>query len=276
MKCSPALLRPALLCLACLIHPGAADAQNLLTNPSFELGSFVDRGDGFQILPIGSTAITGWTVINDSMAWGKYPNSAVNVHPAIPRDGTFFLDLQGDGVQNAPFGGVSQSIATITGRKYVLRFNLGTQQDAGSPFTHGPISVSAGADATTSTFTYNPSGTGSQWQEFKLVFVAQGPSTVISIIGQSTAGGAYIGLDHTSVVEVKEPTLGIALVGGQPRLTLSGSVGSTYRIGHTDDLSTPSPWPTLVDITLATPSQDHTDPVPPIDRHFYRAWLVSE
>jgi hypothetical protein len=265
-----------LVCLACLIPSGAADAQNLLTNPSFELGDFVDRGDGFQILPIGSTAMTGWTVINDSLAWGKFPNSAVNVHPAVPRDGTFFLDLQGDGLQNAPFGGVSQSIATVEGKKYVLRFSLGTQQDEGSPFTHGPISVSASAGATSSTFSYDPSGAGSQWQEFKLVFTAQGPSTAISIIGQSTAGGAYIGLDYTSVIEVKDPTLSIALVGGLPRLTLTGSVGSTYRIEHTDDLSTPSPWPTMVDYTLATPSQDHTDPVVPINRHFYRARLISE
>jgi len=70
--------------------------------------------------------------------------------------------------------------------------------------------------------------------------------------------------------------LAIALVDGLPRLTLSGSVGFTYRIGHTEDLSIPSPWPTLVDITLATPSQPHTDPAEPINRRFYRAWLVSE
>lgn len=276
MKCLPAFFRPFSLCLAGLISSGVADAQNLLSNPSFELGGFVDRGDGFHILPNGSTAITGWTVINDSLAWGQYPNSAVNVHPAIPRDGTFFLDLQGDGLQNAPFGGVSQSIATTEGQKYVLKFHLGTQQDAGSPFTHGPISVTASAGATSSPFTYNPSGTGSQWQEFKLVFTAQGPSTVISIIGQSTAGGAYIGLDHTSVTAVKDPTLSIALVEGLPRLTLTGSVGSTYRIEHTDDLTTALPWTPLVDLTLATASQGHTDPVEPVSRRFYRAWLVSE
>lgn len=267
--------RSALLSLVCLLLPGFTVAQNLLINPGFELGGFVDRGDGFQILSNGSTAMTGWTVINDSLAWGKYPNSAVNVHPVIPREGEFFLDLQGDGLNGAPFGGVSQSIATVAGRKYVLRFSLGTQQDAGSPFTHGPVSVTASAGATSSVFTYSPTGTGSQWGEFKLVFVAQGASTLISIIGQSTAGGAYIGLDHTSVVEVKEPTLAIALVDGLPRLTLTGSIGSTYRIHYTDDLSSTN-WPTLVDLTLTTASETHTDPVAPINRRFYRASLISE
>ena len=268
--------RPAILCLACLIHPGAAHAQNLLTNPSFELGNFVDRGDGFQILGSGSTAMTGWTVVNDTLAWGKYPNSAPNVHPVIPLDGTFFLDLQGDGVQGAPFGGVSQTITTVVGRKYVLKFHLGTQQDVGSPATHGPISVTASAGATSSPFTFNATGTGTQWQEFKLVFVAQATSTAISIIGQSTAGGAYIGLDHTSVVEVKEPTLGIDRVAGLPRLTLTGSIGSSYRIEYSDDMSAGS-WSKLVDITLATLSQTHSDAAaPPLGRRFYRASLLSE
>jgi hypothetical protein len=278
MKRFPRISRPALLGLACLILTGQALAQNLLTNPSFDLGSFTDRGDGFQILSNGSTTITGWTVINDSLAWGKYPNSAPNVHPAIPRDGTFFLDLQGDGLQGTPFGGVSQSIATIAGRKYVLRFHLGTQQDAGSPATHGPISVNASAGTTTAPFTFNPVGTtGSQWQEFKLVFVAQGASTLISITGQSTAGGAYIGLDHTSVVEVLDPTLTIAPMTGLAKLTLTGSVGSTYRIEWSHDMSALS-WSPLVDLTLATASQEHTDPASPVSigRRFYRASLLSE
>ncbi len=76
-------------------------AANLVTNPSFELGTFTNRGDGFQILPLGSTAIGGWTVVNDSLAWGTIPNSAASVNPITPFDGTFFLDLQGDGIFSA-------------------------------------------------------------------------------------------------------------------------------------------------------------------------------
>ena len=176
-----------------------AHAQNLLTNPSFDLGSFVNRGDGFQILPNGSTAISGWTVINDELAWGTIPNSAL----IAPLSGLFFLDLQGDGVASAPYGGVTQSITTVAGQQYHLSFNLGTQQD-----THpGPVAVSATAGGTTLPFSFNPGGTGSQWGEFGFDFTASSTSTAISIVGtQPSTTAAYIGLDQVSVIVVPGPS----------------------------------------------------------------------
>ena len=99
VKCGGTLVVMIGVCFAGL--SSHAHAANLVTNPSFELGTFVNRGDGFQILPLGSTAITGWTVVNDSLAWGTLPNSAAGVNPVTPFDGTFFLDLQGDGVFSA-------------------------------------------------------------------------------------------------------------------------------------------------------------------------------
>ncbi len=195
---------------------GTPAEANLVNNPSFEQGTFVDRGDGFQILSAGSTAITGWTVTTDFLAWGKFPNSAPNTDPVIPHDGSFFLDLQGDGVQNAPFGGMTQTIPTILGQQYHFSLNLGTQESPTSPFTHGPVSVLATVGSTASVFTFAPSGTGTQWGEFGFDFIATGVSTPISIVGTATAGGAYIGLDLVSVtaVVVPEPTtvlFGIAL-----------------------------------------------------------------
>ena len=185
---------------SCLILSPAASALNLLVNPSFEQGAFIDRGDGYQILPNGSTAITGWTVINDSLAWGTYPNAAVNTSPILPFDGNFFLDLQGDGLFNAPYGGVSQSLLTVIGQQYHLSFYLGTQQDAASPFTHGPVSVTASAGAMSSPFTFNPlANSGTQWGEFGFDFTANSASTLISIIGMNPGTGAYIGLDLVSV-----------------------------------------------------------------------------
>ena len=183
-----------------------AHAANLVTNPSFELGTFVNRGDGFQILPIGSTAITGWTVVNDSLAWGTLPNSAAGVNPVTPFDGTFFLDLQGDGLFSAPYGGVMQNLTTVSGQQYHLAFNLGTEQSPASPATHGPISVVATAGSTSLPFTFDPGGTGTQWGEFGFDFTASSSSTPISIVGTATAGGAYIGLDLVSVTPVPEPS----------------------------------------------------------------------
>ncbi|HEY4234256.1 MAG TPA: DUF642 domain-containing protein [Lacipirellulaceae bacterium] len=183
-----------------------AQAANLLTNPSFELGTFVNRGDGFQILPIGSTTIADWTVVNDSLAWGTVPNSAAGVNPITPFDGSFFLDLQGDGTFSAPYGGVMQTLTTVSGQQYHLAFNLGTEQSASSPATHGPISVTATAGSTSLPFTFDPGGTGTQWGEFGFDFTASSSSTPISIVGAVTTGGAYIGLDLVSVTLVPEPS----------------------------------------------------------------------
>ena len=185
-----------------------AHAQNLLLNPSFELGTFVNRGDGFEILNAGDTSMTAWTVINDTLAWGTTPNSAA----IVPFDGSFFLDLQGDGIFGAPYGGVSQSLTTIIGQPYHLSFILGTQQT--TPNGQGPVSVSATGGSTTLPFTFDPGGTGTQWGEFGFDFTATSTTSPISIIGTSTAGGAYIGLDFVSVTQTPEPSALALLIGG--------------------------------------------------------------
>jgi hypothetical protein len=181
----------ALVIASLAVFSSIAQAQNLLTNPSFELGTFVNRGDGFQILEPGATDITGWTVFNGELAWGTTPNSAA----ITAFDGSMFLDLQGDGLKGPPFGGVTQSITTVAGSIYHLSFYLGTQQSTSN--CQGPVSVSATADGTTMPF--NPGGTGTQWGQFGFDFTATGTSAPISIFGTSTAGGAYIGLDLVSV-----------------------------------------------------------------------------
>lgn len=207
-----------------------AHGQNLLSNPSFELGGFINRGDGFQILSVGSTVITGWTVISDTLAWGTSPNSAQGVSEVIPLDGSFFLDLQGDYKFNPPYGGVTQTITTVVGRLYHFSFHLGTQQNASSPDTHGPISVVASAGATSFSFTFAPGGTGTQWGEFGFDFTASGTSTAISIVGNSTAGGAYIGLDQTSVISVQGVAATIHTIPTGVEIAWPTTQGRTYRV----------------------------------------------
>ena len=223
-----------LLALCFVGLSSSAHAANLVTNPSFELGTFTNRGDGFQILPLGSTVMTGWTVVNDSLAWGTLPNAAAGVNPVTPFDGSFFLDLQGDGDFNPPYGGVAQTLTTVAGQQYEFTFNLGTEQDAASPATHGPISVQAAAGSVSLPFTFNPGGTGTQWGQFGFDFTASSSSTLISIIGTTTAGGAYIGLDLVSVTAVvPEPsTITLAACGvlvllvGARRKSLQRSVSA--------------------------------------------------
>ena len=192
---------------------GSAPAQNIVVNPSFELGNFQNRGDGFDILPLGSQAMTGWTVVSDALAWGTTPNSAASVSEIVPFAGAFFLDLQGDGLFGAPYGGVAQTLSTVAGQVYHLSFYLGTQEDPSSPFTHGPISLTAAAGVVSSSFTFAPGGTGTQWGEFGFDFTATDVTTDLTLIGTATSGGAYIGLDLVSVTPAIPEPSSIVLAG---------------------------------------------------------------
>ena len=174
--------------------PAGNLGRNLLTNGSFESGTFV-RGPDFISLAPGSTAIDGWTTFNAELAWGTTPNSA-NI---IASDGARFLDLTGFH-DSSPYGGVTQTVATTIGKRYRLSFDLGTQED--DRIYRGPISVSATAGVITIPFTFNPSGAGTQWRSFSFDFTAASATTPISILGIRSAGGSYIGLDRVSVSEL--------------------------------------------------------------------------
>src|SRR5260221_9864525 len=90
----------ALVLCTSLLAATAAHA-NLLSNGSFELGSFVNQGNDTMSLAAGSTVITGWKVVGDTTAW---------IGPANPfglaaSDGSFFLDLT-NYQTGAPFAGM--------------------------------------------------------------------------------------------------------------------------------------------------------------------------
>src|SRR5271156_3332264 len=99
----------------------ARAGTNLVTNGSFEDGTFVPTdGDYSAILNPGSTAITGWTVINTpnaQVAW----DGPTNPDGLTASDGSYFLDLTPDR-DAPPYGGVTQTISTIVGASYLLTF----------------------------------------------------------------------------------------------------------------------------------------------------------
>ena len=172
-----------------------ANAQNLLTNGSFEQGNFVNNGNGAESLAVGATAITGWTVINNELAWDQVGNPYG--HPVS--DGSFALDLTGYH-DSRPYGGVQQILTTTVGQQYALAFDLGVEQ-SDSRYA-GPNGITASAGGVSQTFTYNPPITGSSYGRFTLNFTAVSASTTISLIGSQAGGGQYIGLDNASVVAV--------------------------------------------------------------------------
>jgi hypothetical protein len=127
------------------LHGSSAWAVNLLANGSFEAGTYSFGGDGAQNLAPGSTTITGWTVTTNNVA----PIQATNAYSIVPEDGNVSLDLQGY-TDSSPYGGVQQTIATVSGAQYQLKFWIGVQNDIG--IAVGPASVTATAGSTAQNF----------------------------------------------------------------------------------------------------------------------------
>jgi hypothetical protein len=188
---------------------------NLITNGSFESGSYTFDGNGADSLQPGSTAITGWTTFAAELT----PISNTNNFGIQTPFGNIFLDLTGYH-DSSPYGGVNQSISTTSGQSYSLTLYLGVDQSV--PQYSGPISVAVSAGSDSTTFTDNPTGTGVIWTPFSFTFTANSSSTTVSI--QGTQGIDYIGLDNVSVFAVSVP---------EPSSLLLGSVAAIVGGGIT-------------------------------------------
>src|SRR6185436_12617847 len=92
-----------------------------IVNPSFELGTLVNDGNGTMVLAVGSTQITGWTVVTDQLAWILSPNP----WGLTAQDANRFIDFTAYPT-GAPFGGLRQSFATVDGAVYELSYYLGS------------------------------------------------------------------------------------------------------------------------------------------------------
>ena len=192
------------LALVGLVSTGAQ--ANLLANGSFEdTTNFVDQGNDTMTLGPGSTAMTGWTVISNDVAW----IGPTNPFGVTASDGGYSLDLQGY-TDSAPFGGVTQNLTTVIGGHYLLTFDLGS-------FANAQAAITASAGTGNQTFTSlvtNAFG----WQTESLDFTATSTTTLVSLLGQQE-GDAYIGLDNVSVTctssctaQVPEPASGTLML----------------------------------------------------------------
>ena len=166
-------------------------------------------GDGIAE-PSGSGAMPGWTVIggtavgNDGVAWLSNANS----YGLTAETGNYFVSLAGYR-DNAPYFGVSQTVATTVGQTYALTFYLGV--DNSSVYYTGPIGVSVTAGPVTQTIeNVSPTGTGNQWVAETVDFTATAASSTISI--QGVQGGDYIGLDNVSLVQTGNGATGTNLI----------------------------------------------------------------
>ncbi len=189
------------LMLTAGLSAASAQATNLLQNGSFEDGSWtLNTGSGWMDVGLASTAITGWTLVNNNVAW----SSPANTDGILTLDGIRSLDLTGMGNIN-PNGGVTQTISTIIGQTYTLNFDLGVVP------AYGAATLLVQAGGTSQTFMQSAGG----WQTYSLDFVAAESSTVITLSGERSPNTYYIGLDSVSVTAaVPEPeTYALMLAG---------------------------------------------------------------
>lgn len=168
-----------------------------ILNGSFEGGTFDGGADATHSLPPGSTTITSWTVVNDTIAW----IGAGNPWSLSAQDGDLFLDLT-DFISGAPFGGVTQTLSTEIGAEYRLTYYLGSYTALwGGP----PVSIIASAGATSQTCTDPATSTESTWTLCTMQFTATAITTPVTLVG--SAGANYIGLDNVAVELVDGPSV---------------------------------------------------------------------
>nr|WP_316642761.1 DUF642 domain-containing protein [uncultured Roseateles sp.] len=227
----------AALCAA--LAPSWAQA-NLLTNGSFEQGSFSGGSYGYplgQQLGAGSTAMTGWTVGAPEVAWAK--TGQANLTAA---DGDYFVDLTGfcdlafngsgycgGGVAAGSYGSVTQQLATVAGATYRLSFDGGTY---GVNSAAPTLVASAGATAHSYLLPSSAPNTG-LWVSHSFDFMATASSTAITFGGSGGAYGLtyYLGVDHVSVellsLPVPEPASWALMLGG---LALLGTASARRMV----------------------------------------------
>lgn len=212
----------ALASCALLATPALADG---FQNGSFEQGSFVGNGDNTDSLGVGSTAMTGWTVVNGSVSWIGTPDP-FSVH-VKPGNGSYFLDLT-DYRDSPPFGGVQQTFDIFQGHSYQVSFDLGSSSDYGLP-------VSLEASVAGLTFDFSSTATGTNNWETETFTFDSGDLASVTLALVGTSGRANIGLDNVVVTDlgrtqatgdVPEPSSWAMLLAG------FGSVGACLRRGR--------------------------------------------
>jgi choice-of-anchor C domain-containing protein len=154
-------LSGAVLILSVSFSLTVALAQGLLLNRSFESGK--DPGDA-MVLPPGSAAIEGWTVIEGNISYvgGKWKASEGMRSIGLPCG-----------------GGISQTFKTDPKEKYEVRFSMAG--DPAAPPAKKSVTVSFGADRRV--FTFDTTGHSSSemgWDSRSWLFTATAETTTVA------------------------------------------------------------------------------------------------
>ena len=178
----------AIAVVASLVLAGSALAAFAgANNGSFENGSYVDGGGGYQTLNVGATALTGWTISAGSVDWiGSFWTS---------QNGARSVDLSG-----VDAGAISQHLLTTIGKTYSVTFYL-AGNPAGTPAVKN-LTVSA-TGATSASYTFDTTGhstTSMGWTLKEYAFSATSADTLLTFTSLTTTS-AGPALDNIVVTE---------------------------------------------------------------------------
>ncbi len=195
--------------------PAGATPINMLVNGSFETPS-IAATNTFLSFNLGSTGITGWTVVGNS-------NVAIIPHTYAglkASDGLQWVDLTGSPGDNYNHGLQSGAVTTVVGQTYTLSFDVGNYLAVG--YATLGMSINGGAEqlftnTSLATTVYAPMN----WMHFSVDWVADAASMQVSFYGRangSLSNTIVIGLDNvfftagTALESVEEPQ-SLALMG---------------------------------------------------------------
>jgi choice-of-anchor C domain-containing protein len=188
------------------IAPGASQAD-LIQNGSFELG--VSPGS-HTTLGVGSTDITGWTVVGAGLEAGE--NIDYIGTTWVASDGGRSLDLNG----YYKTGGIEQGFDTTIGQAYRVTFDMAGNPDKGP--TIKTMQVSAiGAATQFDDFSFDITGktrSAMGWTTMEWTFVADAAYTTLQFMSTVTGNNVDAwgpALDNVCVSAVPVP--GAALLG---------------------------------------------------------------
>ena len=143
--------------------------------------------------PAGSTDVTGWAVLSDSVDWVDGIGSVPEINGT---NGSLFIDLNG----NLP-GGIQQTFGTLVGQAYLITFDMNANTVVGASKS---LQISAGADSQTFTFVPN-AATDVVWQPKSFVFTATGPTTTLTFVSLVNASNAGPLIDNVAIADIREP-----------------------------------------------------------------------
>jgi hypothetical protein len=176
----------------------AAQGQNLLQNGGLEGPA---GGCAHFFVDPGSSQIPGWIVSGSwNVDWMRNSGSAC----VCPYEGSYFVDLNGS-PSWVSGSAIQQNIATVQGRRYVLRLRA-VPNDYTTPLgTVKVLRLTTGQAVTDVPLTTVEFSCPGPWLPIQVPFVASSTQTVIELRSTFPDNAGGILVDDVSVVEVSCP-----------------------------------------------------------------------